>query len=193
VTSVEQANTGRAIQGRLSFDDRLQNATIIESASLEDKKPLIGVPMLITRVTYRPKGKMQERGYVSVEAMIGDLKRLENAIRRGWIPNVTSIDNFAYDPEETVVFNDGGTGIRRQLTMILHSAGLLDIGQVLDDGSFDQDWTGWDSFSSVGKQKIGDDEIEIPDFRGLDIYARRGLRASQYDMDGQPAETYYLS
>lgn len=183
-----------AAQGVLSYADLMQDATIIDSVALEqDKKLLLGVPMCITRVTYRPKGKVQERGYVSVEATIGDVVSIRQAIRRGWIPNVTTMEDFLYGPEERIVFNDGGTGIRRQLTMLLHATGKLNVGDIVDDGTFDIDWSEWTSFDSVGTQKVNDVEMEIPDFRGLRIGATRGLRVSTYDMDGTDAETFYLS
>lgn len=196
---VEKAERG-AIQATLSFDDRLYGATVIDSASLEDKLPLLGVPMLITRVTYRPKGAMQERGYVSVEAIIADAKRIGDAIRRGWIPNVQDMSDFPYEPEEKIVFNDGSTGIRRQLTAILHIQEYLNIGAYEPhagqgvDPAFDRDWSNWQSFSDTTTQKVGGDVIDIPDFELVPgIFARRGLRVSQYDMDGTAAETFYLA
>lgn len=190
------AQLGRVANQEMSlFDSLVDGAIVIDSASLEEKMPLVGVPMVITRVTYRPKGAKQERGYVSVEAVIADERRLTNAIRRGWIPNVSTLADFPFTPEEKIVFNDGSTGIRRQLTMVLHASGALNIG-AFDDGdnsAFDRDWTEWDSFSEVGTQKVNDAEVEIPDFQGLQIFAQRGLRVSHYDMDGQEATTFYLA
>ncbi len=191
------------------FADLIDGATVIQTAALEqDKMALIGVPMVITRVTYRPKPAKMERGYVSIEAVIGDVLHIEQAIRRGWMPGVERFDQFAFSPEELIVFNDGGTGIRRQLTMLLQSAGVLDIGTY--DASlpvsgvhpaFDRDWSEWETFKTYALQNSGATDadgnaikIEVPDFGGLKIFARRGLRVSEYTADGiGDATTFYLS
>lgn len=196
-------------QGTLSnpneglFGDLLVGATVIRTASLEqDKMTLVGVPMVITRVTYRPKAAKTERGFVSVEAVIGDVPHIEQAIRRGWIPNVERVDQFPFTPEELIVFNDGSTGIRRQLTILLQSAGLLDIGDRPDgdNSAFDRDWSAWNAYRSGTMQNVGADsegnpvKIEVPDFTDLRIFAPRGLRVSSYTADGiGDATTFYLS
>lgn len=180
------------------FADLLDGATVIRTASLEqDKMTLVGMPMVITRVTYRPKAAKAERGFVSAEAVVGDVAHITQAIRRGWMPGIEHLDQFPFSPEELIVFNDGSTGIRRQLTMILQAAGVLDIGE-FDDGdnsAFDRDWSEWNSFATSTRQKIGEDmQIDVPDFQNLRIFAPRGLRVSSYTADGiGDATTFYLS
>jgi len=180
--------------GQGSFDQRMLGATIIDSAALEqDKLALVGVPMIVTRVTYRPKTSLQERGYVSVEAVLGSEKFIRNAISRNWMPGVTDLSQFRYAPDEKIVFNDGGTGIRRQLTMILHAQERLNVGEIVDDATFDIDWTEWQSFDTSTKQKVGDQEIQVPDFRDVRVAATRGLRVSNYTIEGQQSTTFYLA
>lgn len=180
------------------FASLIDGATVIRTAALEqDKMSLVGVPMVITRVTYRPKAAKTERGFVSVEAVIADVPHITQAIRRGWIPGVERFDQFHFTPEELVVFNDGSTGIRRQLTLMLDSAGSLNIGDRVEgmNSEFDRDWSEWDSYTSYSTQKITEDQhIEIPDFKDLRIFAPRGLRVSNYTADGiGDATTFYLS
>lgn len=187
-----------ALPGQGLFAELLDGATVIQAPSHEkDKFTLIGVPMVITRVTYRPKEGKTERGFVSCEAVIADTAHIQQAIRRGWIPGVETMEEFRFLPEELVIFNDGGTGVRRQITMMLQSAGLLDIGD-FEDGdwsAFDRDWSEWNSFATSTRQKLGDtdQQIDVPDFQGLKIFAVHGLRASDYTTDGIKALTWYLS
>lgn len=185
------------------FASLLEGATVIQTATLEqDKMSLVGVPMVITRVTYRPKAAKTERGFVSVEAVIADEDHIRQAVRRGWIPGVERFDEFPFTPEELVVFNDGSTGIRRQLTMMLHSAGVLDIGafDAGDNSAFDRDWSEWESFATSTRQNLGEDaqgntvQIDVPDFPDLRIFAVHGLRVSNYTAAGVgDATTFYLS
>lgn len=173
--------------GQLSFA-ALQNENalaVIQSAELErDKNLLLGVPHVITRVTYRPG--IDDKDYVSVEATLGDYAALSHAVLRKWIPNVATVDDLVFDPEERIVYNDGSTGIRRQLTMILHNAGIINVGPVEDGFSYDRPYTEWESFNQVGKMnnESGDDKIEVPDIQHngndapLAIFAMRGLRVS---------------
>lgn len=190
------------------FDSLMEGATVIQTASLEqDKMSLIGVPMMITRVTYRPKAVKTERGFVSVEAVIGDVPHIEQAIRRGWIPGVERLADFPFTPEELIVFNDGSTGIRRQLTMLLQSARKLDIGPYEPAGNtagvdpaFDRDWSEWNVFATSSKQNIDVDsqgntvQIDVPDFTDLRIFATHGLRVSNYTAAGVgDATTFYLA
>lgn len=188
-------------QRQLSFAELTQQATAtFDTGMLEkDKALFIGVPLVITRLTYRPvvagpDGNPQ-RGYVSCEATIGDTQHLEQAIRRGWIPYADDLSAFPFAPEESVVFNDGGTGIRRSVTAMLHAQGRINIGTLTGENKdFDRPWVEWESFDSVGTQKLDSGEkIEIPDFYGIIVHAVHGLRASNFDAFGQPATTYYLS
>lgn len=181
---------------RTSFADLANQATVIDTGTLEkDKNTLIGLPHVITRVTYRPCPPDQERGYVSVEAVVADADTLESAIRRGWIPgNFASVAALPYMPEERIVYNDGSTGIRRQLTTILHAQGYLNVGAVEDGSAFDRDWMEWETFTQSSEQNWQSEKVVIPDFSNIrPILITHGLRVSEYDMNGRDATTFYLS
>ncbi len=77
---------------RMTYDEMLEMPEQEEvlGAALTEKEDLLSVPFIITRLTFRTSDK-SEAEYVSVEA--------------------TTVKN------EHVVFNDGSTGIRRQLVL----------------------------------------------------------------------------
>lgn len=169
---------------------------------VDNKDLLMGVPFIIVGVTFqmpvadkaRPSG---ERDYVSCRAVIGDDAALKEAEERGWIPG-----KLAFKPEERILFNDGSTGIRRDIVKILHSSGLIDVGewtvkgtgQETNSNRFDLPWTQWKSFSQSALQG----ENIVPEFttnhRGnlFAIKARRGVRKSEYSNEYGDAVTYYL-
>lgn len=194
--------------GQLSIDELLAAAgdsvTLIDQPVLEkDKLRLVGVPHIITKVSYRPGVLNREtkvRGdYVSVEAVVVKQAQLDEAIKRGWIPP----DNMDQIPaaEERIVYNDGGTGIKRQLTHILWGKGLLVLNkksapQSMSD--FDVPYSEWDSFSQAAEMNDADgNKFPVPEFtreadgRPLVIIPRHGLRASF--MEEFETNVFYLS
>lgn len=161
---------------------------------VSDKDMLCGVPFIIVGATFqmpvadksRPSG---ERDYVSLRAIIDEQSALDEALERGWIPG-----KLAFKPEERILFNDGSTGIRRDIVKILDSAGLIVVGHLDDPNRYDLPWTQWESFSQSAMQG----ENVVPEFttnhRGnlFTIRARRGVRKSEYSNEYGDAVTYYL-
>jgi len=205
----EITTTSNTPFGQLSFAElRAQATAVIQSASLErDKHILLGVPHIITRVTYRPGITDQEgndKDYVSVEALVADAATLAHEVRRGRIPGVSDIGNLPFEPEEKVVYNDGSTGIRRQITHLLHNMGLIEVPVVEADlAVFDTPYFGWSVITQTGLMNGDDDtKIEVPDFQyspsgaPLAIVVGRGLRVSEFPNPANPktqAEVFYLS
>lgn len=162
---------------------------------VDNKDQLLGVPFIIVGVTFqmpvadkaRPAG---QRDYVSCRAVIGGPDELAEALERNWIPNGA----LAFKPEERILFNDGSTGVRRDIVKILHSSGLIDVGHEDDPARFDLPWTQWNSFSQSAQQG----ENVVPEFttnhRGnlFALRARRGLRRSDYTNEYGDSSTYYL-
>lgn len=186
--------------GQLSYAQLRDSATaVITSAQLEkDKARLLGVPHIITRVTYRPG--IEERDYVSVEAVVGTGYALEKEIKRGRIPGVSTYAELSVDAEEHIVYNDGSTGIRRQLTHLLHNMGLIEVPNVGQDLSvFDSPYTDWSVITQIGLMNgdATDEKIEVPDFTlspsgaPLAIAVDHGLRFSVEPKFNK--EVYYLS
>lgn len=174
---------------------------VVDAPPVErDKNTLIGVPHVITSVTYRDGTKERPRGYVSIEATIAPALALDNAIRRGWIPNVSSLDQLALEPGSNVVYNDGSTGIRRQLTEMFHNAGMCDVGgDPKDRGArYDRSHTEWDSCKFEGTRHDSEYDVDVtypmfdqsPNGGRLLIVVKHGLRVSEY---GEDSVTFYLS
>lgn len=196
----EIATTDNQAFGQLSFAQLREGATaVIQSAQLEkDKARLLGVPHIITRATYRPG--IEEKDYVSLEAVVADAGTLEYEIKRGRIANVSSLAELAVEPEERIVYNDGSTGIRRQFTHLLHNLGLIEVPNVGQDlAVFDTPYFDWQTITQVGLMN-GDNEgekIEVPDFTlspsgaPLAIVVGHGLRVSVEPKFNK--EVYYLS
>jgi hypothetical protein len=163
--------------------------------NLTDKEDLLGVPMFIVKIVY------QEAGFVSVHAVTKDAAILADARAKG------RLIGDKIGAEERVVFNDGSTGIRRQLTKLLHNWGLLNVGKPDSEGDsrFDTEWQEWADFSQSEKLGSKADSAVVPSFtrapsgRQLVISSDYGLYASRYQTqgvegvkDGTDAVTYYL-
>jgi hypothetical protein len=151
-----------------------------------ERDTLIGVPFMVTKVTYRDgKGEFApgtRNDYISFEGVIPPRAVLDQMKK---IP-----DLGPYAPEEEIVFNDGTTGLYRQMTMWLHQNGYIKVdettGELSDRGkrgtsAFDQPREMWEEGETAGSE-------------GIDVamFAQRGLRVSRYEGPNGPAETYYF-
>lgn len=88
-----------------SFESLMGEAAVVEGYALADKKDLLGLPFIITGVTFRyarVNDKKEAVDYVSLEAVT-----MHNA---------------------AIVLNDGSTGVRRQVVQYLQSLGAIDEG-----------------------------------------------------------------
>jgi hypothetical protein len=166
----------------------LDTAYVSQGFRLVDKDELIGVPFIIKRVVYREGFPREgaEGDYVSVECIVADKATLEAAPIKAGLPSVLTIY-----PNEGVVFNDSGTGVRRTLTKFFDDQKLIDVGKPLAEGTnpFDKPFQMW--HSGQGPAEAG--------FRGEDVghaalyLALRGLRRSDYEWHGNEATTFYFA
>ena len=103
-----------------------QNADTVEGADLEKGANLIGVPFCITKAVFR-EGDFLNQGvtgwYVSLEALIAPAREVTRAYQRGRIPKDTVL---SVEPGESIIFNEGGTGVYRQVIAYLEAKGLWD-------------------------------------------------------------------
>lgn len=170
------------------------------------KEEMIGVPHFITRATYwTPRenrdGTLQ-RGFVSVEATVGSADMLASAIRRKWIPGIERLEELRLEPEEQIVYNDGGTGIRRQLTEMFDHLGVIRVTDQPttkgDRSIYDRPWPEWHAISQLRMQgehkvpSIGAMPTKNGKLQPLVIKVMRGLSRSDYDSDFGDATTFYL-
>lgn len=161
---------------------------------VKDKNELLGVPLKITGVAFRDGivknegGKQRIYNYVSIEAEIGPAVVLAEAARRGANPT-------PFRAGELVVFNDGSTGLCRELVSYLHAKGYIIVPEGAENGgagesrydAYRADWTIDGAPTAPGE----DVAIEIP--KGLVLMG--GLRVSTYKVDGinNESATYYIS
>jgi hypothetical protein len=155
---------------------------------LVSKAQLIGVPHVIVGVTYRegfPRGG-RAGDYVSVEAVVADKDTLETPPVKSLLP--AELEVWGNEP---VVYNDSGTGIRRILTQLFHTAGLIDVGKPAkdsDENVFDRPYQFWAAGEDLATTGLTEDTKGVP-FRYL---AFRGLRRSDYESPYGPATTFYF-
>jgi hypothetical protein len=160
-----------------------------EGFRLIDKEALTGVPFVIKRVVYRegfPRDGA-EGDYISVECIVADSETLAIAPVKAGLPATLTVF-----PSEAVVFNDSGTGVRRHITSLLERAGLIDCGPAAPEGDvpWDRPFQEWES--GAGPAQVGFTGDSFDPVVGGVFLAIRGLRVSQYEYMGNPAETYYF-
>lgn len=177
-------------------------------ALVESKARLIGVPFIVTKASYNV-GEYGGKSFVSLEAVTAPAHRFdterveraraafakkltgEQAAKIGWV-----VDDYA-KPNEHIVFNDGSTGIKRQVTAFLHTRGYItvdgvtgevDLGRLEGTNGNSPFDANPDSWISGGSEAV-EDGFELS---RTFIVAMSGLRASAYDGDNGPGVTFYL-
>lgn len=155
---------------------------------LVDKDFLVGVPHVVIGITYRegfPREKGMPGDYISVEAVVADKQTLESSPIRHMLP-----PDLKVWAEESVVYNDSSTGIRREFTGLFHSIGLIDVGApVANENPFDRPYHQWMHGADIATTGITEDAQGVP-FR---FVAARGLRRSDYESPYGPATTFYIA
>lgn len=142
---------------------------------------LEGVPFLVVGATFRP-GIVTPDGrsmaYVSVEALVAPANLIRS---RGIDP-----ESLPFRPESHIVFNDGSTGVYRQVTNALEGIGYIKLGEAGErsnarkgESTFDQPPAEWADvrFGEIRFDEEGRGIYYAP----IRIRAPRGLRLSTYD------------
>jgi len=167
--------------------DVTQDADRVDGADLERGANLIGVPMCITKAVFRQGGFLNQGitgWYVSLEAVIAPAVEIARAYRRGRIPEDTEL---TVQPGEDIVFNEGGTGVYRQIVQYLEAKGLVTLPEGPElgkygDSRFDTlppEWTvNVEDIQSV--TRIGPDGERTLTF-DIKLLCPRGLRSSEYE------------
>lgn len=151
---------------------------------------LAGVPFLMTRITFRQQGTLT---FLSAECIIGPADMLKR--RR------VDTAQLPFEPGELVVFNDGGTGIYRQIVAYLHARQYLTIPEPVIPGgksgisTYDlplEEWgtAGWNINSGSYTYTADGHPSYTAEVR---LLAKRGIRISDYNWSGGPAKTRYLA
>lgn len=151
-----------------SFDALLNETTdTIGSNELVDKKELLGEPLILVQVSFRPSEKAS-RDYVSVEA-IGKT--------HGYI-----------------VFNDGSTGIRRQMLNYCVQKNFARWNDENENYDRNAEELEWEAPATLRFDDNAAVTISVP----IRVKVPHGLRLSEYDYTDEnnksrKAETFYLS
>lgn len=155
---------------------------------------LVGVPFLITRLTFRdgiPNNKVDyEPAVCAVETVIASADALRQ--RR------VDMTNLPFLPDSQVVFNDGSTGIYRQLVHYLTQRGYIEVPEDLpESGGMGE--TRYDLppelWSAIHAGTLDTDRDGRPVYTiNVRLTAPRGLRLSTYPSDYNPngGKTRYL-
>ncbi len=156
----------------------------------ETADDLVGVPFLITAAHFRPGLLVNKtrQAYVSCEIRIApELNlRLINGRREGSrLAGISSLDSLAFGPDSHVVFNDGSTGVYRQMVKYLAARRFITLDEPIvetgayGDTSFDQPPNVWAGIHAGDTPE--DEEGFILYSIPIRLYCPRGLRLSQYE------------
>lgn len=190
--------------GYAALAESAQDFYATDGFNVVAKSDMLGVPHIITGVRFqhpsKGRGELENRrGFVTVECTVADTRTLEKEISRGRIPGVGDMIALPFDPEERLVYNDGGTGIRRQLVKMLDAFGVITVGNTDDPRRFDLAYTAWESCDQmVESGELDGEAIYVPyitrNHKGtqLVIKVQRGLYASDFSNEYGEATTYYL-
>lgn len=208
VVETEEVQNVSAIFPLSRIWEKVDDLYQIEGFDLEkNKMELVGVPFIITGVTYR-EGKFKrgnevmEDDYVSVECVTAPpeiYERMTPKNRKKYaddgIPTVSEIG-----PNEFVVFNDSSTGIKRQITSYLHMMKLIQIDEILAPfgsvqhnmtGSYGENLLDYSRAQWVSGAKQATDGFSLGE---QSLACKRGLRPSKYENEWTPEGiTYYLA
>lgn len=168
----------------------------------ETADDLVGVPFMLTRVIFRP-GAMRNKvqaAYVSCEVRTAPHldARLINARRESSrLPRLADLDSLAFGPDSHVVFNDGSTGVYRQVVKYLAGKEYITLkAPVIEAGpygesSFDQPPSDWANVTH-GEVRFTEDGFATY-IADVLLFCPRGLRLSLYENDyTQTGKTRYL-
>jgi hypothetical protein len=177
-----------------SWDALSEGADVIEGYSLlstEACRRLIGVPMMLVRASYRDGiGEYTEgvrNDYVSLEAVVAPMDVITKLARFGRI----NAAEMSVEPGEAVVFNDGSTGIYRQITAYLNAVGAITVNPKA--GTLTMTGKGGDSAYDQPRSVWASGAEEATTGISIRLQAKRGLRFSQYSNEFGDAETFYLA
>jgi hypothetical protein len=172
----------------------------------ETADDLVGVPFLLTKVIFRP-GVMRDgkrMAYVSCECRVGpalDLRKVNIGREASRLPKITDLDVLAFGPDSHVVFNDGSTGVYRQIVKYLWSRKFIALKDpVIEAGSygetsFDIPPGGWAGIATGETTTIGEGKDIFTGYvADIRLFCPRGLRNSLYENEyTQTGRTRYLA
>lgn len=178
-----------------SWDDWAAADQIIGHDLAKDEllDALVGIPFAVTAVTFRPgirkAGQDYRAAFVSCESVIAP----ENVLRRRRV----NMEMLPFEPGSQVVFNDGSTGIYRQIVQYLAAKEWITLPDLPENGAYgetkyDLPPFRWESIT-VGDYEYTDEDSYVY-AANVRLVCPRGLRISEYESDFNPngSKTRYL-
>jgi hypothetical protein len=198
-----------------AWDEAAATADQVEGFELaadETLDALVGIPHLITRVTFRPgisrntKQGLKQFAYVSCEATVAPeeritLRRVNRARKASDLPPIEKLEDLPISPGEHLVYNDGSTGIYRQIVAYLHTHDYITAADEMvvagksGETTLDMppgDWASVDrDRGATGVTEDGFVTYEA----SVRLLCPRGIRISEYENDYNPdgSRTRYLA
>jgi len=198
-SSVPVYQPGENWESLIESSDEILGYDLARDETADD---LVGVPFAITRVQFRPgviRDKVQQ-AYVSIECRVSDNLdvRLINTRRESSRLNkLAGLESLAFGPGSHVIFNDGSTGVYRQIVKYLYTKQYIALAPpVVEAGtygecSFDKPPSQWAGFTHG--DEYADDKGFVGYMADIRLYCPRGLRNSLYENDyTQTGKTRYL-
>ena len=187
-------------QGNENWAELSTGAITTKGADLLTADELVGVPFVVTGIALRPGDFMnpqtKEKGYfTSLEIVTGDEAAFAKARKRKRIPEDSSVE-----PGERLVFNDGSTGIYRQIVGLMEGLGWITLpdgpeGGPRGESRLDTPIADWEfnpaaSTVDVRFDNDGQPVVTAP----VRILCQRGIRISEYENDyTKDGKTHYLA
>jgi hypothetical protein len=191
-----------AYRGTETWTDLASGAVVAPGADLIPGNLLVGVPFIITSATFRPGSYLnavlgRKPHYVSLELVTGDDAEFARARKRGRIT-----DECPVDPGEELIFNEAGSGVYRQVVAAFEAFGWITLPDGPLEGATGEsrmdtaviDWEYSDAGVNAGVAARFDADGSPVVSAPLRIYAKRGLRQSEYKNDyTEEGVTRYLA
>jgi hypothetical protein len=191
VNDVVSVARAAAVPAGMSYAELIADADAIIGHVLEkDKAQLIGIPFVITSVTFRD-GVLRNKkptNYLSIEAVLADAATLRVMVERG---RLTIEQARRVTPNEMIVINDGSTGIARQIIGYMHAKKMITCPEGPEVGG-----TGETRYDVYRSEWIKGFDVDVPNPRfEFTLVCPRGLRVSEYETDqtAGDASTFYLA
>ena len=171
------------------WSELTQGAITTGGADLLSGDDLRGVPFVITGVTLRQSDFMNpvtktSPYYVSLELVAGDEAAFAKALKRRRIT-----DGCTVDPGERLVFNEGGTGVYRQVVGLMEKLGWITLPKGPEGGAYGEsrldtppgDWEYSNAATGVEVRFAPDGSAVVT--APLRVYCERGIRVSEFEND----------